>query len=502
MFRPGKSPQSRKEDVSETVPPAESTVPPDEISELDARALKDAYARRELSPVDVVAASAARIEATQPTLNAFRALCIERALAEAREAEKRLADGEGRSLEGVPFAVKDLIDTADLTTSYGSSIYSEHVPSADAEAVRLARQAGAILIGKTSTHEFAWGITSENPHYGPCRNPWDTDRVAGGSSGGSAVALATGVVPLTIGTDTGGSVRIPSAFCGTVGLKPTFDRISTDGVFALAESMDHVGPMARTPEDAGLFYSVLAGLDGSQGTAASPAASRRAGPEGDEMEGLRIGVSADFNGAEPTADVARVLAESIATCEGLGALAVELEFSGWSRFNPVFATIQRVEALQEHRRRGIWPERAAEYGEDVRGRMELGLEVELAEYLAAVVERSALSARLAGLLAEVDLLLMPVAAGPPALVGEHYEHRGSEVEFRSVAMSSTLGQNLAGLPSCAVRGGFDADGLPVGLQFTARHGAESRVLAAAAALTAATPEIQARRPPLSVISGD
>ncbi len=480
----------------------------DEITYLDVGTLQRAYSRRELSPVDVIVASAARIEATEPILNAFTTVCAERAEAEAVEAERRLAAGEGRALEGIPIAVKDLIDTADVRTTYGSAIYSEHVPDADAEAVRRAREAGAIVVGKTSTHEFAWGITSENPHYGPCRNPWDTDRVSGGSSGGSAVALATGSVPLAIGSDTGGSIRIPSAFCGIVGLKPTFGRISVRGVFPLVESMDHVGPMARTPRDAALLYSVLAGTGGpaaAGGTSAPgsspamPGSFASGAVEGAPMDGLLIGVSEDLDGALPTPEVDRVLGEAMATCERLGARFVELAFSRQALVAPTFATIQRVEAIREHRRRGIWPERAAEYSDDVRGRIEAGAELGIEDYLGAVVDRAALSGELAGLLADVDLLLTPIAAGTPALIGQPYEHLGNEVDFRTVAMSSTMGQNLAGLPSCAVRGGFDAGGIPVGVQFTGRHGAEQRVLSAAEAFAAATPEIQERRPQLSAV---
>ena len=176
---------------------------------------------------------------------------------QARAAERAYARGEARPLEGLTLAVKDLYDTAGVRTTYGSRIFADHVPDADAELVRRAKQAGAIVVGKTLTHEFAWGITSVNPHFPPCRNPYDPERVPGGSSGGSAVALATGAAALALGTDTGGSIRIPAAFCGVSGLKPTYGALSLDGVQPLAPTLDHAGPMARTPADVRLFCEAL-----------------------------------------------------------------------------------------------------------------------------------------------------------------------------------------------------------------------------------------------------
>src|SRR6478609_5185792 len=221
---------------------------------LSAIELRAAFASRELSPVETLDYVTRREE-----LGAFVTLDLERAHAEAVRAEQAYADDEARPLEGLTLAVKDLFDTAGLRTTYGSRIFATHVPAADAWAVRKARDAGAIVLGKTLTHEFAWGITSVNRHFPPLCNPYDGERVAGGSSGGSAVALATGQAALALGTDTGGSIRIPASFCGVSGLKPTFGRISTEGVYPLARSLDHAGPMARTPEDVRLFYEALVG---------------------------------------------------------------------------------------------------------------------------------------------------------------------------------------------------------------------------------------------------
>lgn len=474
-----------------------------EVLELDAFALRHRYAARQLSPVEVLDAVARRIEEIDPELNAFTTVCLDRTRAEAERAERNFADGSAGALEGIPIAVKDLFDTAGVRTTYGSAIYAANLPDADAEAVRLVREAGAILVGKTSTHEFAWGITAENPHYGACHNPWDPERVSGGSSGGSAVALAARAVPLALGTDTGGSIRIPAAFCGVVGLKPSFGRVSADGVFPLARSLDHVGPMARRPRDAGLLLSVLAGgtrrahAVGAGSPQPDPLAGERRAESGEgALDGATVGICPDLNGAEPTAEVERALADALATMQGLGAGAVELELEERELIGPTFAIVQRSEALDAHRSRGLFPARAAEYGGDVRGRLELALEIEPRNYLDAAADRARLGAALGGLFGEADLLLTPVVAGPPALIGNvaAYRHRGREVDFRTVAMSTTMAQNLAGLPACVLRGGFDSVGLPIGVQLTGPAGSEDRIIAAAEALFEATPAIQQRWP--------
>src|SRR4051794_24185076 len=216
--------------------------------------LRAAFLARERSPVELIDQVA-----THPELGAFVTLDLENARTQAMHAEAAYRRGEARPLEGLTLGVKDLCDTAGMRTTYGSRIFDGHVPARDAWAVKRANDAGAIVVGKTLTHEFAWGITTVNAPCPPCRNPYDPNRVPGGSSGGSAVALATGQVALALGSDTGGSIRIPASFCGVSGLKPTYARISTEGIYPLAPSLDHARPMARTPADVRLFYEALAG---------------------------------------------------------------------------------------------------------------------------------------------------------------------------------------------------------------------------------------------------
>jgi aspartyl-tRNA(Asn)/glutamyl-tRNA(Gln) amidotransferase subunit A len=361
------------------------------------------FARRELSPVEVLEDCAGRI-ASQGT-NAFTTLTLDAARAQARESEGRWRDGTARALEGVPLGVKDLYDTAGVRTTYGSRIFAEHVPDVDAEAVRRVKAAGAVVVGKTTTHEFAWGLSGVNAVFGTPVNPAHPDRVPGGSSCGSAAALAAGEVALALGTDTGGSIRVPAAFCEVTGLKPTFGRVSLEGAWPLAPSLDHGGPMARTVDDLWLLYEVLSG------------------------EALDRAVDAD-----PPAEI--------------GELPDARE---------PFSTIQLAEALAVHRRAGLWPERRADYGADVGGRLALSEDVTLEAYLDATSVRERLRATIGD-----ELVLTRVSDGPPPLLAEHETTRHQ-------VLRHTVTQDLLGLPSCAVGG----------LQVTGPPGSEARVLAAA-----------------------
>ena len=406
--------------------------------------LREAFAARELSPVEV-------IDAITDDYGAFITLTLDAAREQARQAERAYADGTARPLEGLPLAAKDLFDTAGVTTTYGSAIYRDHVPVADAEAVRRAKAAGAILVGKTLTHEFAWGITSVNPHFPPCRNPWDPERVAGGSSGGSAVALAAGSAALALGTDTGGSIRIPAAFCGVTGLKPTYDKIPTTGVLPLAPSLDHAGPMARTPADVRLLYEALAG----------PAVPEPVGT---------IAVCPDLH-ARIEPGIQRVFDAAAATF----ARVVEVPFALTEHLYPAYAAIQNTEAVLAHA--GRFPARRAEYGPDVAKRLDFAAGVTLTEYAEAIAERERIRTAFLELFTRADLLLTPVSGVPPELADQP-----TNQEFRDGVLPFTIPQDLTGLPACTVPVGFDDLGLPVGVQLTGPPHSEGRVLAAAEAL--------------------
>jgi len=370
------------------------------------------FAARELSPVEALEDCEARID---PRLGAFQALCLERARSEARAAEAAWAGDEPTGpLCGVPLAVKDLIDTADVETARGSAIFAGNVPTTDAECVRRVRAAGAIVMGKTTTHEFAWGMSMAGPDGAPLtRNPRDPDRMTGGSSGGSAVAVACGASPLALGTDTGGSIRLPASWCGIYGFKPTHGRLSVDGVWPLAPTLDHVGPMAATAADCALLFAVL---DGS-----APVA-----PGGE----LRVA------GSEVLPD---------------GAVAAE-----------IYRVHMLSEALCVHRAAGLWPTRAGEYTPAVLERLRIAETVTDDERAWARAELDAMRAHMAAVFAEYDLVRSRVAStGPPRFA--------EGVDPRDVAAAHVVLQDLLGLPSLA---------LPDGTQLTGPRDADERVLAA------------------------
>ncbi len=439
---------------------------------LTARELVAGYRALELSPVEVIDATETAIARLNPLLGAFTTVCIERAGSEAKDAERRYARREEvPPLLGVPFAAKDLFDTADVTTTYGSVMFARHVPETDAVAVGAVRRAGGILVGKTQTHEFAWGVTSINPGMGSTRNPWSVDHISGGSSGGSAVAVAAELVPIALGTDTAGSVRIPSALCGVVGLKPTYGRVSLEGVFPLAWSLDHVGPIARTPADVALVLAQLA--------RSSPLGPRDQPAR--EIQGLRIGIPQDA-GDVPIRDAGEALSAA-------GARLVPLRVPSDAAL-ALLPRVQGPEVLFHHNRAGLYPARRSEYGDDVRRRLDAAADLDPRDYLAAQEERERLRGEMCAAFEGVDVLLD--VAAPPAPRLEDLP--AADAVFRQDALMRTGLASLCGLPACVVRMGFDAHGLPRAVQLTGAWGEEATLLRVVDRLYSATAEVQAVRP--------
>jgi len=462
------------------------------LNQLSAGALRQGYLRRELSPVEVLEAVATRLEQTR-RFNAFITPLLDAALAKAQRAEKLYLSGETDSqpLLGVPIAVKDNYDMEQVRTTYGSSIFADHLPRETAECVRRVEAAGAIVVGKTSLHEFAWGITGENPHFGPCHNPWDFARIAGGSSSGSAAALALMVAPLALGSDTAGSIRIPASLCGIVGMKPSYDRLPRSGLFPLAPTLDHVGLMSREPRDLAALLKVvddtplaltITGLD--------------TGPRlgsGGAMRGLRVGVLPASSYDQLDGDISSVVRAALDVLISLGAELVELDAQVFAHALGTFAPIQQAEAFFVHHSRGLFPARRSEYGDDVRERLELSQSVMLADYLTATTARDRLAADLRTIFGTVDVLLTPLgAARAPALA--NLSDGDSSAAFRKLMLSHTVPQSLAGIPCCAVRAGFDRDGLPVGVQFSAPRGADDRLLQVVDTFYQSTPAVQEKWP--------
>ena len=452
--------------------------------------LVDAYRSGEISPVEVVESFLQRIERLDPVIGAFREVFHQRAVDEARQRSDELARGEWAGpLHGIPVAIKELFDVEGGVGCYGSTILADRVAPADAAAVARWRSAGAIVVGTTRSHEFGWGITTQNARLGSTLNPWNTDRVPGGSSGGSAAALACGMVPLALGSDTGGSIRIPACFCGVAGIKPTYGLVPKGGALSLAPSLDHPGPLARTVPDLAIGLAVMAGYDPlDPSTLAVPAPSASVTPT---LAGVRIGMVADLHLRALRDDhEARYDAAAGAMSEA-GARLVPLSFPGAEQIRAAFATIQMAEAHHTHSSlMGIFPHLASEYGADVRGRLEMSADITLADYLSALERRRALRHRFARLFDEVDVVMTPITAGGPSTTSEpdiSFDGTG-EAPFRDVVMDYTVPQDLFGLPVCAVPNGLDADGLPVGLQFTGPVLSENSVMDAAAGATAVLPD--------------
>ncbi len=454
-----------------------------ELWELGVAQLGRAYARRECSPAEVVDALLDRLERNDPHLGAFRQVLPGPAREEAARMTAELVAGRSRGpLHGIPLAVKELIDVGGALGCCGSQVLAGRISPRDAAVVHRLRGAGAIVIGVTRSHEFGWGITTQHAELGSTKNPWDPNLVPGGSSGGSAVAVAAGMVPLALGTDAGGSIRIPASCCGIVGLKPTFGRLSTQGIIPLAPSLDHIGLLARDATDVALALGALAASDPGD----PPTLPALLPPSGDEgLAGIRVGFLPGLHLTPLAPDPERVFLAALAAAQAGGAAVQEAAVEHPERIRPAFAAIQMAEAYHTHARTlGTYPGRAADYGADVRERLALAEAVGLDEYLSARDESLLVRRRFQAVFTGVDVFLTPVLAGPPSSIADpdRVMHRGAVLPFRDLVMPYTVPQNLTGLPSCVVPAGWDAGGVPIGVQVTAPWGREDLALRVGAAL--------------------
>lgn len=448
----------------------------DDIAHLSIQELSQRLAARELSAVELTRRYLQRIDEHNAVVNAFITVDPDYSLAQARQADRALAaGGQHHALTGIPVALKDTIPTAGLRTTAGSRILEDWVPDADAPVVARLRSCGAVVIGKTNLHEFAYGGTSENERFGPVRNPWDANRVAGGSSGGSAAAVAAGLAAAAIGTDSAGSVRIPACHCGTVGFKPTYGRVPTADVIPLGWSLDHVGPITRTVGDAELLLNAISGRRQPR-----PEHFGASGPP--RVDGLRVGLPYRYalEGADP--GIADRVRSAVAALEALGVAVEVLDIPGLELAAATVYTIIAGEAIAYHSR--WWPERAEEYGTDVRGKLEAAARRPAAEYVQAQRVRAQIVEALAAALEHVDAIVTPTAPLGPQLVGQREVNFGGQrrpATGGGVFTRFTAPFNLSGGPAISVPCGLTAEGMPTGLQIASAPGRDDVVLRLAAA---------------------
>jgi aspartyl-tRNA(Asn)/glutamyl-tRNA(Gln) amidotransferase subunit A len=447
----------------------------------------------ELSPREAVAESLARIERVDGALNAFLFVRAEAALAEAAALER---DPQRGPLYGVPIAVKDVIDVAGAPTTAASKILADNVPTADATSVTRLREAGAVIVGKLNTHEFAWGATTTSSHFGPARNPWDHERICGGSSGGSGAATAADLVPGALGTDTGGSVRIPACLCGVTGVRPTTGRVSTAGVVPVSWTYDTVGPLARSAEDCALILEAISGHDRADPGSARVPVPRYTEELGIGIDGLRVGVVSHlFDEALVDPRIAAAAESAIAELAALGARIEHVDAGFVRRAEVAQQLVMLPEAAEVHLR---WLRtRYAEYGPDVRARLLAGVLLPASAPITGQRARRALVEQARPLFERFDVLVapqMPVVA--PRIDDLTVEVGGEQVPYRTALIPFNSPWSCLGLPVVSVPCGF-VDALPVGLAVVGRRFDESTVLRAAHAYQRAT-DWHERRPPLAV----
>lgn len=466
-----------------------------ELRDLSVAELAPMIENRRVSPVEVTRSVLGQIDRLQPTLNAYITVTQQEALRAAEAAEKAIASGTYLGpFHGIPVGLKDLYLTKGLRTTGASKILANHVPDHDGTVVDRLKRAGAVIVGKLNTHEFAYGGTTDSPFFGPTLNPWDRKRTPGGSSGGSGAAVIAGMALAATGSDTGGSIRIPSSYCGVAGIKPTYGRASRYGILPLAYSLDHPGPMTRTVRDSALMLTVISGHDPNDpSTVDLPVPDYAKALTGD-IKSLRLGVPREhfFDHLDPEVDQA--VREAIRLLEGLSAGVEVVSLPNRKYALACELAIILSEATSIHDQ---WIQtRAADYAPDVRALTELGFFVPAADYVKAQRVRNLVRQDFEKAFKQVDVILTPTTPTPALLHGQQKVKIG---DFEEGALDSlwrfTYTQNVTGLPAMSVPCGFSAAGLPIGLQIIGRAFDEETVLRVGHAFEVHT-EWHKRRPQL------
>ena len=464
----------------------------DNLNSLTIPTALEALRQNKISPQDLTSASLRQIERLNPTLNAFITVINGPPETASSEREKDInhsaSSARAMLLSGIPIAVKDLFDTAGVRTTAGSKFFTDNIPETDAFVVGKLKEAGALILGKTNTHEIALGVTGNNPHYGIARNPWDTTRIPGGSSSGSAIAVATGMALGALGTDTGGSIRIPASLCGIVGLKPTYGRVSLRGVFPLSWNLDHVGPLTKTVEDAALLLQVISVYDPIDPASINMLIGDYLGHLMDDMKGRKIalGIGEYIESADP--EVLDAVREAATVFASFGCRLQEVDVSWIREAALANKTMTQADGAAVHRER--LQEHPDWFGDDIRRRLEDGAKTTSTEYSLARRTQAEVRKRCEQFFELYDLLLVPTTpiAAPTIAGNDAVEQAGRLTRF-------TAPFNLTGLPALSVPCGFTKDGLPIGLQIISRVWADAKVLNAGYAYEQAT-EWHKKRPEL------
>ncbi|MBZ5626677.1 MAG: Asp-tRNA(Asn)/Glu-tRNA(Gln) amidotransferase GatCAB subunit A [Acidobacteriia bacterium] len=445
------------------------------------REASEALRSRRFSSVELTSAAAIRIERSQATLNAFITVTAERAMKQAQQADAELAAGRDRGpLHGIPMAVKDLFLTRGIRTTGGSKVYENFVPNHDAAVVERLEAAGAVMLGKLNMHELAYGITSANPHFGAVRNPWNVAHSPGGSSGGSGAAVAAGLVYAAMGSDTGGSIRIPASFCGTVGLKPTYGRVSRYGVLPLGYSLDHMGPLTRTVRDAAIVLNAIAGYDRRDETSSRRPVIDYVPDDGCSVRGVRIGFPENFYFERLDGDVEASVRGAVARAGSLGAVVKSVRVPDIAALNTVARVILLAEASAM-----MEPclEPRQSFGSDVRALLDQGRLLPATDYVNAQRLRRRFRREFEKVWAEVDCLFLPTTPNTAPGIGEKTVRlAGQDEDVRLATTRLVRGINALGYPALSMPCGLSGTGLPIGLQIVGPAFEEALILRIGAAL--------------------
>lgn len=442
--------------------------------------------KKEISPVELFNEAIERIHRLQPKLNSYITITEEEGRKAATEAESEIRKGQYRGpLHGIPISIKDLFATRGVRTTAGSKVLSQWIPDYDATAVARLRQSGMVLVGKTNMHEFAYGVTNDNPHYGPARNPWDPTRVPGGSSGGSAAAVASSQCSASLGSDTGGSIRTPAAVCGVVGLKPTFGRVSRYGAIPLAWSLDHVGPLTKSVEDAAIMLAAMAGADPKDpSTSSRPIVDYRNGMQG-SIRGLRLGVPRQYFFEHVDPEIQKLVSAAIHELESIGATRVDVDIPALENCAAMEAHITLAEATSYHE--PYLKKQPDDYGPTVQTNLEAGRYLLATDYVKSQRARTLLQRNFNEAFKRAEVIVSPTLPALPPLVGEVLVQSGDLQEHVIDAfLRFNIPYDLIGFPAISLPCGLSASGLPVGLQIAGRAFDEVTILRVASSYEQST----------------